>query len=155
MWAGWAFPPNDHNKWAELIRQWAKHSLERYGEKTKSWLWELWNEPDIFYFHNAEGKQATVNDYAKLFDYTEMAFHEVLPNAVFGGPHSTNPASAGRFLRGFLQHCTDGNNYRDWQKRNKARLYWFPFKGQHIMFQEHPRMDLGANLRNNQQPVSA
>src|SRR4051812_17068468 len=28
---GWATPPNDYDKWAELIYQWVKHSVARYG----------------------------------------------------------------------------------------------------------------------------
>ncbi len=152
MWAGWAFPPNDYNKWAELIRQWAKNSLEQYGDKTKSWLWELWNEPDIFYFHNSEGKQANFNDYAKLFDYTEMAFHEVMPNGVLGGPHTTSPtySAPARFLRGFLQHCADGNNFATGKKGTRLDYIGFHSKGGTRIFEGHPRMDLGANLLNNQ-----
>jgi xylan 1,4-beta-xylosidase len=152
QWAGWAFPPNDYNKWSELIRQWAKHSVERYGDKTKGWLWELWNEPDIFYFHNAEGKQATVTDYEKLFDYTEKAFHEVMPNGVFGGPHVTSPAYAApaRFLRSFLQHCVDGNNFATGKKGTRLDYIGFHSKGNTSMVEGHPRVDLGANLRSNQ-----
>src|SRR5687767_1212063 len=28
--AGWAFPPKDYAKWAELVFQWTKHCIERY-----------------------------------------------------------------------------------------------------------------------------
>ena len=48
-----------------------------------NWLWELWNEPDIGYWHG------TFDDYAKLYDYTESALHEVIPNAALGGPAVT------------------------------------------------------------------
>ena len=43
-----------------------------------SWLWELWNEPDSAYWHG------TFDEYAKLYDYTEAALHEVIPNAPLG-----------------------------------------------------------------------
>ncbi|MHC4643098.1 MAG: GH39 family glycosyl hydrolase, partial [Planctomycetota bacterium] len=39
------FPPKDYEKWAELIRRWARHSARRYKGVEKGWLWELWNEP--------------------------------------------------------------------------------------------------------------
>ena len=29
--AGWAFPPKDYAKWAELVFQWVRHSVSRYG----------------------------------------------------------------------------------------------------------------------------
>ena len=51
IFTGWRYPPRDYNKWAELIYQWVKHSVERYGKKeVESWYWELWNEPDISYW---------------------------------------------------------------------------------------------------------
>ena len=33
IFTGWAYPPKDYNKWAELIFQWVKHSVTRYGKK--------------------------------------------------------------------------------------------------------------------------
>jgi xylan 1,4-beta-xylosidase len=95
------FPPKDYEKWAELIRQWARHSKERYNDVEQTWLWELWNEPDIFYF------QGTYDDYVKLYEYTEQALHEIMPDAQLGGPHT---AGVGEFMRNFLQHCASGKN---------------------------------------------
>ena len=28
---GWAYPPKDYAKWGELVHQWIKHSVEKYG----------------------------------------------------------------------------------------------------------------------------
>ncbi len=62
--AGWAYPPKDYEKWAELIRQWVRHSIARYGQtEVESWYWEVWNEPDIEYW------QGTPEEYDKLYDY--------------------------------------------------------------------------------------
>jgi xylan 1,4-beta-xylosidase len=88
------YPPKDYNKWAELIRQWARHSAQRYAGADKTWLWELWNEPNIRYW------QGTFEEYCKLFDYTEHALHEVLSETPLGGPHT---AVAPPFLRRFLE----------------------------------------------------
>lgn len=33
VFTGWAYPPNDYNKWRELIFQWVHHCVERYGKK--------------------------------------------------------------------------------------------------------------------------
>jgi len=147
QWAGWAYPPNDHEKWSKLIEEWAKHSKERYGSVIENkWLWQLWNEPDIFYW------QGTYDDFCKLFDYTEKAFHKVLPNAVYGGPHVTSPAYTGpaRWLRRFLEHCSEGTNYATGQKGTRLDYIGFHSKGNTRMVNGHPRVDLGANLRSNQ-----
>ena len=29
---GWAYPPRDYVKWADLVYQWVRHSVERYGK---------------------------------------------------------------------------------------------------------------------------
>jgi xylan 1,4-beta-xylosidase len=41
-----------------------KHSLERYGkQEVTTWLWEVWNEPNIGYW------SGTFEEYCKLYDY--------------------------------------------------------------------------------------
>jgi xylan 1,4-beta-xylosidase len=59
---GCFYPPTDYAKWADLIRAWATHANGRYPNVEASWLWELWNEPDIAYWHG------TFDEYAKLYD---------------------------------------------------------------------------------------
>src|SRR5690349_1230929 len=56
-------PPKDYAKWGELIRVVTHHLVERYGrEAVQQWYFEVWNEPDIGYWH------ATPQDYYKLYD---------------------------------------------------------------------------------------
>ena len=108
IFTGWSYPPKDYQKWANLIYEWVKHSVQRYGKKeVESWYWELWNEPNIGYWHG------TVEEYCKLDDYSSDAVKRALPTAKIGGPHSTGPASetAAKFLRTFLHHCTSDTNY--------------------------------------------
>src|SRR5437867_3158550 len=31
LWTGWAQPPKDYARWRELVYQWARHSVEKYG----------------------------------------------------------------------------------------------------------------------------
>jgi xylan 1,4-beta-xylosidase len=65
---GWSFPPKDYGKWGELIYQWVKHSVEKYGaDQVASWYWEVWSEPDISYWHG------TPEEYDKLYDYAAAA----------------------------------------------------------------------------------
>ena len=48
VFTGWAYPPKDYQKWAELVFQFVSHLRARYGDaEVKTWLWEVWNEPDI------------------------------------------------------------------------------------------------------------
>ncbi len=136
------YPPKDYQKWAELIRQWVRHSNQRYQNVEKTWLWELWNEPNIRYW------QGTFEEYCKLFDYTEQALHEVLPKASFGGPHT---AGAPPFLRQFLEHCLRGKNSVTGRPGTRLDYVGFHSKGRTKYINEHPQMDLGQNLRTNRQ----
>src|SRR6187549_2440796 len=45
IYTGWAYPPTDYARWAELVFQWTKHCVERYGraESGRGW-WELGDE---------------------------------------------------------------------------------------------------------------
>lgn len=102
---GWAYPPKDFKKWAELIHRWVKHSIERYGiAEVESWYWELWNEPDIMYFMSPD----KVTDYCKMYDYASEAVKRALPTARIGGPHTTGGGAW--FLRSFIRHCLSDTN---------------------------------------------
>ena len=48
---GWTCPPKDYEKWENFIRALITHLTEKYGaDEVKTWYFELWNEPDIFYW---------------------------------------------------------------------------------------------------------
>ena len=105
---GWAYPPENEQEWSDLVYNWVRHLVERYGaSQVTGWEWEVWNEPDIFYWHG------TVDEYNKFYDYTVAAVRRALPNARVGGPATTGPANprAAAFLRAFLEHCASGQNY--------------------------------------------
>jgi xylan 1,4-beta-xylosidase len=107
---GWAYPPKDYAKWAELVYQWVRHEVDQHGRsEVESWYWEVWNEPDIAYWHG------TPEEYDKLYDYTAQAVKHALPAAQIGGPASTGPsnAKAAAFLRQFLEHCANKNTPLD------------------------------------------
>jgi xylan 1,4-beta-xylosidase len=105
---GMAYPPNDYKKWAEVIYQWTRHCVEKYGRaEVESWIWEVWNEPDIGYW------KGSPEDYQKLYDYAADAVKRALPTARIGGPETTGPGSprAAKFLRDFLEHAVRGKNF--------------------------------------------
>ena len=106
VFTGWSYPPKDYAKWGELVEAYATHLKQRYGADTDGWLWEVWNEPDISYWHG------TPEEYDRLYDVTTAAIRKVLPQAKVGGPGATG-ITAGKseaFLRQFLEHCESGKN---------------------------------------------
>jgi xylan 1,4-beta-xylosidase len=141
------FPPKDYDKWAELIRQWAIHMKERYKNVEDAWLWELWNEPDIFYF------QGTYEEYVKLFEYTEKALHEVMPKAQFGGPHAAN--ANGKFLRDFLKHCAEEKNSLTGQIGTRLDYVGFHAKGGVAFRNGLIEMNMRGQLTRHQSGFSA
>src|ERR1035438_2477281 len=81
----WSKPMRDMDCQLSLIspvvRQWVLHSVARYGKaEVEQWSWELWNEPDIFYW------RGTPEEYNKLYDFTSDAVKRALPAARVGGP---------------------------------------------------------------------
>lgn len=102
----WAYPPKDYERWGELVTAHAQHCLERYGtEEVKTWLWELWNEPDIFYW------RGTPQEFYELYSVTARAVRKAIPDALVGGPSVTGAGVD--FLRGFLQHTRDNGDPLD------------------------------------------
>ncbi len=110
VFTGWSYPPKDYTKWRALIVAWVTHLHLRYGAATDTWLWEVWNEPDIPYFHGS------LEEYEKLYDVTTGAVRQVLPHARVGGPGATgpyphdDPARNNPFFHDFLEHAAHGVN---------------------------------------------
>ncbi len=144
VYTGWRYPPNDYNKWAELIYRWVLHSVERYGrEEVESWYYELWNEPDIAYWGG------TFEEYCKLYDFSADAVKRALPTARVGGPHVTSPGYSGpaRFLRNFLTHCESGVNYATGKIGSPLDFIGFHAKGAPRFIDGMVRMGIGSQLR--------
>jgi xylan 1,4-beta-xylosidase len=136
---GWSFPPKDYGKWGELVYQWVKHSVEKYGkEQVESWYWEVWNEPDISYWHG------TPEEYDKLYDYAAAAVKRALSSAKVGGPASTGPsgAKAAAFLRQFLEHCDRGGNSATGGTGAPLDFITYHAKGRPTVVDGHVRMGI-------------
>ena len=94
-------PPKDYAKWQELARVVTAHLVQRYGAQTvRGWYFEVWNEPDIDYWHG------TPEQYWQLYDRAVAGVRTALPGARVGGPAATGPSieHASKFLDGFLTH---------------------------------------------------
>lgn len=144
IYTGWAYPPNDYEKWAELVYQWVTHCVQKYGKaEVESWLWELWNEPNIGYW------QGTIEEYIKLYDYTADAVKRALPTATMGGPHATGPSwdVSEKFLRAFLQHIISGENYVTGKTGSPLDFIAFHAKGGPKLKDGTILMNMGTQLR--------
>jgi xylan 1,4-beta-xylosidase len=100
-------PPKDYKRWEELVRVLTAHLVERYGRnEVLKWNFEVWNEPDIDYWHSTE------EDYFKLYDYAVAGVRAALPGASVGGPATTGPGGghAAKYLRDFLGHVQSGQS---------------------------------------------
>jgi xylan 1,4-beta-xylosidase len=100
-------PPKDYAKWGELARVVTAHLVERYGrEQVSQWYFEVWNEPDIDYWH------ATPEEYWRLYDFAVAGVRAALPGAKVGGPATTGPGGSrgSVFLKNFLEHVSSGRS---------------------------------------------
>ena len=140
---GWAYPPKDYSKWAELVFQWVRHSVERYGRaEVETWLWEAWNEPNIGYW------RATPEEFHKLYDYTADAVKRALPTTRFGGPHwagGTEEKSVAWF-RNFLEHALRGRNYATGASGAPLDFVAFHAKGAPRVVENRVRMGIANQL---------
>lgn len=143
IFTGWAYPPKDYQKWSDIVFQFVRHLRERYGDaEVKTWLWEVWNEPDIGYW------QGTPDEFFKLYDYSVEAVLRALPEARVGGPDSTGPANAkaAEFLRMFLDHCAHQRNNASGKTGSRLDFIAFHPKGSPSWHGDHVVMGIGRQL---------
>jgi len=155
IYTGWAYPPRDYAKWSELVFQFTRHLRERYGDaEVKTWLWEVWNEPDIDYW------KGTPDEYFKLYDFTADAVLRAFPEARIGGPDSTGPGNphASEFLRKFLDHCAHQTNYATGKTGSPLLFVSFHPKGSPKWQGDHVQMGIARQLtaiKNGSQVVAS
>ena len=127
-------------KFAELVYQWVKHCIERYGKsEVEHWYFETWNEANLSaYWHG------TPEDFYKLHDYAVDAVRRALPTARVGGPDSAG--SGGAFMQGFLKHVTEGVNYATGQKGTPTDFLSFHAKGMPRFVEGHVQLGMASQL---------
>lgn len=140
IYTGWAYPPKDYAKWAELVYQWAKHAVARYGAaEVEKWYWEVWNEANIGYW------KGTPEEFYKLHDYAIDAVRRALPTARVGGMDSAG--DGGKFMQDFLEHCLRGKNYATGQIGTPLDFLSFHAKGSPTYVDGHVRTGISNQLR--------
>lgn len=139
---GQSYPPRDYGRWGELIHQWAEHCVARYGgAEVRQWYWEVWNEPNISYWHGSRA------DYFKLYDYAVDGVRRALPEARVGGPETAGGAG-GKFLGEFLEHCARGTNFASGGIGSPLDFISFHAKGAPTFTNDHVRMGMANQLKN-------
>ncbi len=149
IFTGWSYPPRDYARWSSLVKAWTRHLRDRYGAAVDGWLWEVWNEPDISYWHG------TPEEYDRLYDVTAAAIRNVLPHARIGGPESTGPyessPKSSAFLRQFLEHCAHGRNAATGKSGAPLDFISFHPKGEPRVVSDaagtHVQMNIAHQLR--------
>ena len=123
IYTGWSYPPTSYQKWAELVYQWVKHCVEKYGtEEVNSWYWEVWNEPNIPYWNG------TTQEFYMLYDYAIASVKRALPSARIGG-FEVAGGPAGTYLGDFLNHVLNENSYATGKKGSPLDFVSFHAKG--------------------------
>ncbi len=94
--------PKDYNLWGELVEQFAKHLVARYGiEEVSQWYFEVWNEPNLDFWAGVPKQQT----YFQLYDAAARALKNVSPRLRVGGPATAQAAWADSFI----QHAAENH----------------------------------------------
>ena len=110
--------------------------------RREGWLWEVWNEPDIGYWHG------TPAEYDRLYDLTAAAIRNALPDAKIGGPEATGISDHSEpFLRQFLEHCAHGKNAATGGIGAPLDFISYHPKGRPEFVDGHVVMSVGTQLR--------
>jgi xylan 1,4-beta-xylosidase len=138
---GWAYPPKNYDKWAELIYQWTLHNVKRYGRnEVENWYFEVWNEPN-----GPAYWKGTREEFYKLYDYAVTAVRRALPTARVGGPETAGPGGA--MMDGFLAHVTTGRNAATGATGSPTDFLSFHAKGKPEFVEGHVRMGIARHLQ--------
>ncbi|MGL4963669.1 MAG: GH39 family glycosyl hydrolase [Inquilinus sp.] len=90
--------------WRDLVEALARRCIERYGaEEVRTWYFETWNEPDIWW---KLGGETGFNNY---YDACSEGLKAVDPALRLGGPGVARRVPP--IFRSFLAHCDTGTNF--------------------------------------------
>jgi len=140
---GWAYPPKDYKKWGDLVYNWVKHSVKRYGKKeVESWYWEVWNEPNGYW-------KGTKKEFFKLYDYAADGVKRALPTAKIGGLNiaATSSKGAQEWAHEFIKHCLVDTNYATGKIGAPLDLFSFHAKGSPKVVNGVVQMNTSPQLR--------
>lgn len=146
VFTGWSYPPKDYDKWEELVYQWVKHCVDRYGkEEVETWYWQTWNEANIGGTNRPGYFTGSDEEFHKLHDYAIAGVRRALPTARVGGPDSAG--SGGDWTRKFFEHCLRGTNHASGEVGTPLDFVSFHAKGSPEYVNDHIRMGIANQLR--------
>jgi len=94
-------PPKDYSRWGELVRQFAKHLVDRYGiDEVSQWYFEVWNEPNLDFWAGDPREQT----YYQLYAAAAQAIKGISPKLRVGGPATAQAAWVDRFIKETTEH---------------------------------------------------
>ena len=112
--------------------------------QVEQWYWEVWNEPNIFYWRGSP------EEYQKLYDFA-------VGRREAGSSHGASRWSAccrtsiagrrTRFLREFLDHCVRGTNHATGRQGSPLDFIAFHAKGVPEFVDGHVRTGIAAQLQ--------
>jgi xylan 1,4-beta-xylosidase len=138
----WNRPPKDYAKWAEVVYQWTRHNVERYGRaEVERWYFEVWNEPNLSMYWKGSRE-----DFFKLHDYAVAAIRRALPTARVGGGEVAGPDVD--WMKAFLGHLVDGRNAATGGTGTPTDFVSFHAKGQPRLVDGHVEMGIATQLQN-------
>ena len=95
----------DLPRWEDMIRQFFRHCVERYGrQEVSTWYAEVWNEPD----YTNTFWEGTLEDYLTLYETTVRTIKSVLAEVRVGGPVITSVCYTNtNWIRDFILFCQE------------------------------------------------
>ena len=95
-------PPADYAAWRDYLQAFVRFLIHRYGaEEVRTWLFEVWNEPDLpFVFWNGSR-----DEYFRLYAESARAIKDVDAQIQVGGPAT----SGGKWISSFLRYCREND----------------------------------------------
>jgi xylan 1,4-beta-xylosidase len=90
-----AGPPKDWSRWGQLVEDFTRHLVERYGAgEVAAWYFEVWNEPNIDFWTGTP----KFDTYMRLYSEASRAVKRVNRELRVGGPATAQAAWVDRFL---------------------------------------------------------
>jgi xylan 1,4-beta-xylosidase len=91
-------PPKSIDAWADFIKSFVAHLVERYGlAAVRTWPFEVWNEPNLSFFWSGTQQQ-----YFDLYKATAVAIKSIDASIQVGGPATSRTA----WLTEFMDYCS-------------------------------------------------
>ncbi len=85
-WGGHGTPPKDFTRWSEIVGNFLRHCLARYGEaEVRSWFFEIWNEPNLRGFWNGTQQQ-----FFEMYRVIVHTLKNIDPQLRIGGPATSS-----------------------------------------------------------------